>query len=248
MSHGRRRYVHVMSGREWEYDGSDGRRFACAWDNPSARYVALLCHGYGEHIGRYGHVADVLVRHGAAVYGADHVGHGRSAGERVLVEDYERVVDDFHLLDRSARSEHPDLPVVLIGHSMGGLIATRYAQRYKDTLAALVLSGPVLGRWDVVQELLGQDPIPFTPIDTGTLSRDPAVGAAYEADPLVWRGPFKRPTLEALQACIDTINQTGTLGGLPTLWLHGADDRLVPLEQTREGIERIRGPRLESIG
>lgn len=237
-----------MSGREWEYDGFDGRRFARTWDDPNPRYVALLCHGYGEHIGRYEYVADTLVRHGAAVYGADHVGHGRSEGERVLIEDYERVVDDFHLLDRTARTEHPDVPVVLIGHSMGGLIATRYAQRYGDTLAALVLSGPVLGRWDVVQELLAQDPIPYTPIDPGTLSRDPAVGEVYAADPLVWHGPFKRPTLEALQACIDTINRSGTLGSLPTLWLHGMDDRLVPLEQSREGIERIRGPRLESIG
>ncbi|HEY6738004.1 MAG TPA: lysophospholipase [Actinopolymorphaceae bacterium] len=207
--------------------------------------MALLCHGYGEHIGRYEHVADRLVRHGAVVYGVDHTGHGKSDGERVLIEDYEKVVDDFHLLDQRARSDRPGLPVVLIGHSMGGLIAARYAQRFGDTLAALVLSGPVIGRWDIVPETLAQDPIPYTPIDITTLSRDLEIGRIYDADPLVWHGPFKRPTLEALQACLDTIDRTGSLGALPTLWLHGEADELVPIDGSREGIDRIRGERFE---
>jgi alpha-beta hydrolase superfamily lysophospholipase len=233
-----------MAFREWTFDGFDGGvRAARTWPNPDGRYIALLCHGYGEHIGRYDGVADTLLRHGAIVYAADHVGHGNSAGERVLITDYERVVDDFHALDERARAEHPGLPVILIGHSMGGMIAARYAQRYGDTLTALVLSGPVLGRWDSVAALLDYDEIPDDPIDVSTLSRDLEIGATYAVDPLVWHGPFKRPTVEAILRCLRTINEGPRLGSLPTVWMHGEVDELVPIDGTREGIERIRGER-----
>jgi len=234
----------MAESTEWTFDGDEGTRVARTW-RQQPRYVALLCHGYGEHIGRYTHVADALVRHGAVVHGVDHEGHGKSAGERVLVADFEAVVDDLNELDESARAQNPGLPVVLIGHSMGGMIAARYAQRYGHTLAAVVLSGPVLGSWAVLPQLLALDQIPETPIDPATLSRDPAVGEAYADDPLVWHGPFKRPTLEALQHCLDTIAEAGTLGELPTLWLHGEDDQLVPLDATRDGIERLRGGRFQ---
>ncbi len=236
----------VAESQEWTYHGHAGALSARTWPRPDARYTALLCHGYGEHIGRYEHVAEALVRSGAVVHGVDHVGHGRSAGERVLISDFEPVVADFHLLAEHARESATDtLPVVLIGHSMGGMIATRYAQRYRGELAALVLSGPVLGRWEAAASLLELDEIPDIPIDPATLSRDPAVGLAYEQDPLVWHGKFQRPTLEALLTCIDRISASGGLGDLPTLWLHGEDDPLVPLDGTREGIDSIRGTRFE---
>lgn len=229
------------TAREWEFAGTHGAITARIWANPDPRYVAVLSHGYGEHLGRYEHVAAALVRHGAVVCGPDHLGHGRSAGERVLIEDVDDVVADLHTVVQSAREDHPDLPVVLVGHSMGGLIAARYAQLHGGELTALVLSGPVLGRWDALTALLAMDEIPDIPIDTETLSRDPEVGKAYTADPLIWHGPFKRTTVQALQDCIDRIAAHGPLGALPTFWVHGSDDRLVPLDGTRTGIEAIRG-------
>jgi alpha-beta hydrolase superfamily lysophospholipase len=234
----------MAESREWSYDGHDGVRVARTWPNPDARYVALLCHGYGEHIGRYEHVADALVGHGAVVHGVDHVGHGKSDGERVLVEDFEHVVGDFHLLGEHARDSDPGLPIVLVGHSMGGMIAARYAQRYGLELSALVLSGPVLGRWDAVTALLAMEEIPDTPIDPAMLSRDPTVGKDYTDDPLVWHGRFRRTTLEALARCLDTINAGGDVGELPTLWVHGEDDQLVPVAGTRSGVQMLRGDHL----
>ena len=139
--------------------------------------MVILAHGYGEHIGRYEHVAAALVERGAVVAGPDHLGHGQSEGERVLVADYEHVIDDLHAVVRRSTADHPGLPVVLVGHSMGGLIATRYAQRHGDGLAGLVLSGPVLGSWTAATDLLALDEIPDVPLDPDTLSRDPAVGA-----------------------------------------------------------------------
>jgi alpha-beta hydrolase superfamily lysophospholipase len=93
----------------------------------------------------------------------------------------------------------------------------------------------------VLPELLAHEQIPDAPIDPDTLSRDPAVGKAYAEDPLVWHGPFKRPTLEGLSRALETITAAGRLGAVPTLWLHGEDDLLVPIEATRTGVERLKG-------
>jgi alpha-beta hydrolase superfamily lysophospholipase len=232
---------------QWEFTGDRERITVRGWPVEPARYVAVLVHGYGEHIGRYEHVAAALNRHGAAVYGPDHAGHGHSGGERVLVEDFEDVLADVRAVEEVVRETHPGLPIVLIGHSMGGMIAARYAQKYGSGLASLVLSGPILGRWDPIEELLGVEQIPDLPIDPATLSRDLSVGQTYAADPLVWHGPFKRATVAAFARCLATIAGGGSLGALPTLWLHGDADALVPLPATRGGIARIRGTDLTEI-
>ena len=110
------------------------------------------------------------------------------------------------------KERHPGLPLVLVGHSMGGMIGARYAQRHGDELSGLVLSGPVLGTWTAATDMLALDEIPDDPLDVSTLSRDPAVGEVYAADELVWHGPFKRTTLEALDAGLRTINDGPKLG------------------------------------
>jgi alpha-beta hydrolase superfamily lysophospholipase len=212
------------------------------WSAAQPRSIVLIAHGYGEHAGRYEHVAQRLVDDlDAAVYAPDHRGHGRTDGATGLVEDGEAITTDLHDVADAARAEHPGLPVALIGHSMGGLIATRYAQRFGDELAALVLSGPVVGRNPAFEQLLAMDPIPDVPIDPAVLSRDPAVGEAYAADELVYHGPFRRVTLEQLFAAIARVAEGGDFGDLPTLWIHGSDDQLVPLDVTRPAIERLRG-------
>ena len=235
--------------RQWSFPGTQGHIHAQAWDAEGSgpRYVAVLCHGYGEHIGRYEQVAEDLLARGAEVYGLDHLGHGRSAGDRVLIEDYDGVVADLHTLVQHAVRENPHVPLVLIGHSMGGLIAARYAQHHGEGLAALVLSGPVLGRWHVLEELSAAEQIPDTPLDVSTLSRDPQIGELYTEDPLVWHGPFKRPTVDAMQRTVDDVNAGADLGDLPTLWVHGEADALVPVAGTRTGIDQIRGRHLTEV-
>lgn len=231
----------MTTPREWEFAGTRGAVTAQIWATAEPRYIAVLVHGYGEHLGRYGHVADALVRHGATVCGPDHMGHGHSAGDRVLIEDFADVVADVHTVVAAARGDYPGLPVVMIGHSMGGLIAVRYAQLHGAGLAALVLSGPVLGRWHVVDELLPLEEIPDAPIDPSTLSRDTSVGTAYVDDPFVWHGPFKKATVRALDAALRTINHHGSLGALPVRYVHGTADELVRPQDSRVGIEAIRG-------
>lgn len=230
--------------RDWTLEGHGGRLVATTWEGDGVpAYVVLLAHGYGEHVGRYDAVAAALVARGAVVHAVDHVGHGRSEGERVLVADFESVVDDLHLVARRAREEHPGLPVVLVGHSMGGLIAARYAQRHGEDLAALVLSGPLVGTWEAAGALLALPEMPDAPLDSGTLSRDAAVGAAYDSDPLVWHGPFKRPTIEAIERGLAAVLDGPPLGDLPLLWAHGEADALVPVDGSRGGIEHLKGER-----
>ncbi|QOV33987.1 alpha/beta hydrolase [Streptomyces ferrugineus] len=231
----------MTESREHVLDGSRGSIAVREWPHPRPRCLVLVVHGYGEHAGRYAEVADVLVGQGAAVFGPDHLGHGRSAGERVLIEDLQDVVADVHAVAGLARAAHPDVPMALVGHSMGGLVAARYAQLHGAELAALVLSGPVIGDWELPRRLLALDEIPDTPVSPAALSRDPEVRAAYAEDPLVWHGPMKRPTVEAFARMLDTVAKGGDIGRLPLLWLHGDDDRLVPLAGSRVGIEELRG-------
>ncbi len=233
-----------MTATTSSFAGVTGTIVTTTWTADHPRFVVLLAHGYGEHAGRYGHVAARLVQAGAVVVAPDHAGHGRSEGERARIEDLERIVDDLGTLDALTRAAHPGLPVVLIGHSMGGLIATRYAQR-GVALDALVLSGPVIGGNPDIAALLELPELPQVPLDPSVLSRDPAVGEAYAADELVYHGPFQRVTLEAMFAAADAVKAGPRLGDVPTLWLHGELDALAPLAATRPAFEAIRGPRAE---
>jgi alpha-beta hydrolase superfamily lysophospholipase len=216
-----------------------GRVQVRRWPAEAPTRLVVLAHGYGEHVGRYEHVARALAARGSLVVGPDHVGHGRSDGEPALVEDFESVVDDLRAVVDDARG---DLPVVLVGHSMGGLIATRYAQRHGEDLAGLVLTGPAVGLGPVIEGWLAAPEPPADPIDVAVLSRDPAVGEAYAADPLVWHGGWKRPTLEAFVAADRAIAEGPTFGDLPLLYVHGAEDQLVPVALARPVVERLAGP------
>jgi alpha-beta hydrolase superfamily lysophospholipase len=220
--------------------GHVGTLHVRTWERDQPERIVVIVHGYGEHIGRYEHVAATFGERGAVVWGYDHAGHGRSQGERVLVSDFELLVDDLHAVVTAAREENPGLPVVMVAHSMGGMIGTRYAQRHTGELAGLVISGPVLGEPALLAQLLALDEIPDIPIDPAVLSRDESVGQAYADDPLVWHGAFKRPTVEANAAFLRAIAQDASSLTAPVLWQHGAEDQLVLEAETRAGIELLR--------
>jgi alpha-beta hydrolase superfamily lysophospholipase len=111
-----------------------------------AKAVVQIAHGAAEHAGRYGRVAAVLVAAGYAVYANDHRGHGRTAVQfgRYGVAGpggWDAIVSDVGRLAENIRSQHPDSPLVLLGHSMGGMIVQDCLQRYGSDLAGAVLSG-----------------------------------------------------------------------------------------------------------
>ena len=212
-----------------------------AWLPPSPRGVLLLCHGLGEHAGRYGDVVEAVVPDGWAVYGLDQRGHGLSGGRRAHIERYADLLTDFDVFRRAVFDRHPDLPVVLLGHSMGGQIALAYALDHQDDLVGLVLSAPALAGEVVPKPLvpllraLGRVAPRLRPagIDVTKISKDPAVVAAYQADRLVHHG---KPTL-ALGLGI--VGQFAVLPErardltLPLLLQHGSLDALTDPAGTR---------------
>jgi alpha-beta hydrolase superfamily lysophospholipase len=226
-------------------DGERGKIVVRRWDAAEPKRIVVLAHGLGEHSGRYEHVAQRLVTDGAVVYAPDHHGHGRSDGERGLVDDVESMSSDVGRVLALARSEHPGLPIALLGHSLGGVIVTRLVQRGDHGLSALVLSSPVIGGNPGFEGLLAMDPLPDVPIDPAVLSRDPAVGEAYANDPLVYHGPLSRETLLGIFAAVGAIGTGPSFGPLPTLWIHGDQDQLAPLEATRGAIDHVRGDELQ---
>lgn len=206
----------------------------CLEGEPSA--VVLLSHGYGEHLGRYAHVIEALVGGGYAVAGLDHRGHGESAGRRTGVTRFDDYVEDLHLLVEWVRDRYPVLPRFMLGHSMGGLIATRYALRHQADLAGLILSGAALQIGDNVSPLLKRvggliaavaPHLPVVPSrGSGILSSDPQVERRFAADPLCYQGRLRARTgHQMLLASLDARARAETLT-LPLLVMHGADDTL----------------------
>ena len=207
--------------------GSKGNLFALKSFPANPRYIAIVSHGYGEHIGRYEELIEKINERGGAVYTQDHQGHGKSDGERAIIEDFESVIEDLHELQKLAIQENPGLPVVIIGHSMGGMIAARYAQLHGSELKAAVLSGPLLNGSPIIDFLLSNEEARNAPIDGSALSRDPAVGEAYVKDSLVWQGEWKVPMLESFKRELELISNGGTLA-CPAYWLVGGEDPLCP--------------------
>lgn len=229
-----------------EIEGSKGKLVIHEWapvGEPD--YLVLLAHGYAEHAGRHAELAERLEQDGAVVYAPDHWGHGYSGGERALVDEGDVLLDDFSTVYDLAREEHPDLPVLLIGHSMGGLLATLFLQEADRSVDAAILSSPLLGGNPGLEALLELDEIPEIPIDPSVISRDELAQEAYLNDELVYHGPFRNETLEGLVATVRRAQEGPGFGELPLLWIHGEGDMLVPFDLTREVIEDLTGPGTE---
>jgi alpha-beta hydrolase superfamily lysophospholipase len=205
-------------------------------DEPgSERAVILVVHGFGEHIGRYDRLATRLVREGYAVHGFDLRGHGYAPGVRANIDHFDRYARDLAAFEALVAPLHPGKPVVLFGHSMGGVVAARALQLDLVKPQLLVLSSPALilgaevAQW--LRRLLAliARPFPNLPtvrLDTRQLSRDLAEVRAYDTDPAVFHGPVKaRIASEMARAGAQAIAEGGRIE-VPTLILHGKDDKV----------------------
>ena len=198
--------------------------------------ILLVVHGLAEHSGRYMNVVNFLVPSGYAVYGIDHIGHGKSDGKRVYVkrfQDYTKTLMNYFDM---IREWQPEKPIFLIGHSMGGLISAAYLLEHQDELSGAVLSGPGIKVPDNISQAIifvGKILSIITPkagliqLDAEGVSRDPAVVDAYVNDPLVYTGKITaRLGAELLKAMQYVTDQAPKIR-LPIMTVQGSDDKLV---------------------
>ncbi|MDH3705519.1 MAG: lysophospholipase [Acidimicrobiia bacterium] len=203
------------------------------WEASSPVAYAVVVHGLGEHSGRYEHLGSRMAREGIDTVAADLRSFGRSGGRtRSYVDRFDQFLDD--LEDQLHRARSHGEPVVVLGHSMGGLIAVAYAVSDRPQPDCYVVSAPPLGievpRW---QRVFSRAATRVTPrlaipndIDSVTLSRDPEVQRRYDEDPLVQHDITARLGGEMFAAMADVSARLDQIC-VPMLVLHGADDVLV---------------------
>jgi acylglycerol lipase len=197
--------------------------------------VVVIAHGFAEHGGRYAAVAERLVADGIAVRAADHRGHGLSEGKRTSIVRFGDYVDDLTTVIAQARARWPSLRIVLLGHSMGGLVALDLAVRPGGPVDGLVLSAPAACPREVSRFTLavGRALSRVAP-NTGVLrlplnriSRDPAVVDAYNKDPLVFRTPIRARLGAEMLDAMDRVEAGLPSLRTPLLVMQGTADGLV---------------------
>ena len=208
--------------------------------NPKA--LILLVHGYAEHSGRYQYFAEHCLGKDYAVYALDHWGHGKSEGTPGFVPDFSVFHDGVDQLLARARQDFPDLHVILVGHSMGGLISATYLLANQARFAACVLSGPAIKAAEEPSAFLKAisgflsrffPKLGVLELDPNGISRDPQVVADYLADPLVYNGKMgARLAAEMLGKMAEIQHNAGQIS-LPLLMLHGGKDSLAAADGSR---------------
>ncbi len=205
------------------------------------RGVVIVVHGLGEHAGRYERVAEHLNAWGFAVRGYDQCGHGESGGARGSLPTDTRLLDDLaDIIDSTRARMSKGTPLILLGHSMGGLVVGRFVSLNLRPVDALIMSSPALDAgMNAFQKFLVSLLPKLSPnlrVGNGVkpqfISHDPAVVAAYKADPMV----HDRISARLARFIADAGPQTLARAAhwkVPTLLMYAGDDRLLNPQGSR---------------
>ncbi|HKH44732.1 MAG TPA: lysophospholipase [Thermoanaerobaculia bacterium] len=218
---------------------------------PDCRAAVVIVHGYAEHAGRYTEVVSALGEAGYECHLLDLRGHGRSGGVHGYVGRFGEYLDDLDLfLQRVEEVRTPGRPVprILLGHSLGGLISLSYVLRRPEAFAALAVSSPFLHPAMEVSALkaglaavvsrLAPTYLMKSAIGSRWLSHDPAVVAAYNQDPLVFKTLSPHWFFQIREAQEDILQRAGEIR-LPALFLIGEADRIADPARSRQVYERL---------
>ncbi|HPF05303.1 MAG TPA: lysophospholipase [Spirochaetota bacterium] len=213
------------------------------WLVEKARAVLIIAHGLGEHSGRYGNLLNSLAGKKISVFAIDHRGHGKSDGKRGHIDSFMDYVYDLKLFIEFIKEENRGLPIILLGHSMGGVITARYSMTYPDDVSLIVMSSPGLAPAFKVPEWK-KSLASFFSSRIGTLSfpnglnvegisHDKEVVNAYENDPLIHDRISARWTVEFLRATEECMANAKNIRK-PLLLFHGKSDSIADFKATEE--------------
>ncbi|MCK4356005.1 lysophospholipase [Candidatus Bipolaricaulota bacterium] len=216
--------------------------YQCWLPEDEPRAVLLIVHGLAEHSGRYMNVVDHFIPLGYAVYGIDHLGHGKSDGTRVYVKRFNDFIDVLSVYVDMVLKWQPGKSLFLVGHSMGALISALFLLDHQAELAGAILSGPsvkvpnnaspiTISMVKLLSTLLPRAGL--FQLEAEGVSRDPAVVQAYVSDPLVHTRKITAwLTYEILKA-MQRITAEASKITLPVLIVQGSADRLVDPDGAR---------------
>ena len=216
--------------------------------NDQASAVVLISHGLGEHSGRYEHVAAAFNAAGLHVFALDHLGHGQSPGKRAFVSRFSELTDGVAELRAHIATECPSMPVYLVGHSLGGLIAASTVLDAAQDYAGLLMTGPALGvptpppAWQVLLLRVFSAVAPglkALELDANAICRDPAVVEDYVADPLVHHENIPARMVVSLFDEGARVMASAKDISLPVLLLHGAEDQLTSASASTEFVDML---------
>ncbi|TGD72792.1 alpha/beta hydrolase [Mangrovimicrobium sediminis] len=226
-----------MQHRDGRFNGPSGLSVYYQYWMPELppRAVLLVVHGAGEHSSRYQALAEFFCAHGFMVAALDHIGHGRSDGDYGHVERFSDYLETLAIFRRQVEQDAPGLPVILLGHSMGGLISAAYVLDHGDEFRACALSGPAIMTeltpgpvqvWIIklLSALLPKAGV--MQLDAGGVSRDPSVVSAYVSDPLVNHGKMSARFVSELFATMLRVQAEVGRIALPLLVMHGEADAM----------------------
>jgi len=215
----------------------DANIYYQAWlPDGDVKAVLFLVHGLGEYCGRYTNLVDHFVPLGYAIYGLDHLGHGKSDGEREVIVRFEDYTEPLTTYYKMVKGWQPGKPIFIFGHSMGGLITCYYLLDHQADFKGAIISAPAIKVGDSVSPsvvFMGKVLSVLAPkagvlaLDPTGVSRDPEVVKAYVNDPLVFHGKTPaRLAAEMLKAMTRVTNEVDKIA-LPLFVIQGGADKLV---------------------
>ncbi|MGI1679119.1 MAG: lysophospholipase [Cellvibrionaceae bacterium] len=223
---------HILYAQSWMPD-----------EKENLKGIIVVAHGLAEHSGRYMNLVNYFLPLNYGVVAIDHVGHGKSEGERCFIKSMDDFIEPLNLLILDVKKNNPSSPIILLGHSMGGLIATVYLSKYQTNVSAAILSSPAVygvGRPSGFQKIIILFKSIFFPksgfvqLSSAGVSRDPIVVEAYENDPLVYSGKMTYGLAVNMAKAMGNLKSLAENITLPILVVQAGKDKLINPEGAKD--------------
>lgn len=218
------------------------------WIAERPKGIVVLVHGVGEHSGRYSHLINEMSGSGVSFYALDHRGHGKSGGKMGHVDSFMEYVYDLKLFMNFVKEDANNLPIIMLGHSMGGVIALKFALTYPEDIDALIASSAgivpavEIPKWKESLGLFFSKHVPGFTMPSGLpssfISRDTEIVRAYDNDPLVHGMVSARWYTEFIDTGQECLTRAGEIR-MPILVFHGTGDKIVNYKGSEQLFQQV---------